>query len=121
MENYKLLLRICSNVPMTCNVPMVYLTRLLRFHLYIYGVEPPKFMKLPRDSSFVTQKPLFTIMISSLTPIHRLVKVERLWREAFRGLYGYLLLMDIVFLKMMSTLTHQVSWVRGLTTPTSAF
>ena len=55
MENCRLLMRICSNAPMTCDVPMVYLTCLLRFHLYIYGVEPPNFMKLPMDSSFVTQ------------------------------------------------------------------
>ena len=60
-------------------------------------------------------------MISSLTPVHRPMKVERLWREAFKGLYGYLLLMDIVCLKMMSVLTHQVSWMGGLTMPTSHF
>ena len=28
-------------------------------------------------------------MISSLTHVHRPVKVERLWRKAFRGLYNY--------------------------------
>ena len=55
MENYRLLMRICSNESMTCDVPMVYSMRLLRFHLYIYGVEPPKFMKLPMDSSSITQ------------------------------------------------------------------
>ena len=55
MENCRLLMYICSNVPMTCDVPMVYLTRLLRFHHYIYWVEPPKFMKLSMDSSSVTQ------------------------------------------------------------------
>ena len=121
MENCRLLMCICSKEPMTCDILMVYLMRLLRFHLYIYGVEPPKFMKLLMDSSSVTQKPLFTIVISSLTPIRRLVKVERLWREAFRGLYGYLSLVDIVCLKMMAALTHQVSWARGLTTPTSPF
>ena len=54
MENCRLLMRICSNAPMTCDVSMVYLMRLLRFHLYIYGVEPPTFMKLPMDSSSVT-------------------------------------------------------------------
>ena len=49
MENYRLLIRICSNGSMTCDVPMVYSMRLLRLYLYIYiyGVEPPKFMKLP--------------------------------------------------------------------------
>ena len=55
MENCRLLMHICSNVPMTCDVPMVNLMRLLRFHLYIYGVEPSKFMKLSMDSSSVTQ------------------------------------------------------------------
>ena len=55
MENCSLLMRICSNASMTCDVPMVYLTRRLRFHLYIYRVEPSKFMQLPMDSSSVTQ------------------------------------------------------------------
>ena len=54
MENCRLLMLICSNAPMTCDVPMVHLTRLLMFHLYIYGVEPSKFMKLPMDSSSIT-------------------------------------------------------------------
>ena len=40
---------------MTCDVPMVYLMRLLRSHLYIYEVKRPKFMKLPMDSSSITQ------------------------------------------------------------------
>ena len=61
MENCRLLMHICSNVPMTCDVLMVYLTRLLRFHIYIYGVEPLMFMKLPMDSSFVTQS-LFLLL-----------------------------------------------------------
>ena len=55
MENCISLMRICSNALMTSDVPKVYSMRLLRFHLYIYGVEPPKFMKLPMDSSSVTQ------------------------------------------------------------------
>ena len=55
MENCRLLMRICSNALMTCDVPMVFLMCLLRFHLYIYGVEPSKFMKLSMDSSSVTQ------------------------------------------------------------------
>ena len=54
MENCRLLIRICSNAPMTCDAPMVYLTHLLRFHLYIYKVEPPEFTKLLMDSSYVT-------------------------------------------------------------------
>ena len=55
MENCRLLIRICSNASMTYDVPIVYSMRLLRFYLYIYGVEPPKFMKLLMDSSSVTQ------------------------------------------------------------------
>ena len=50
MENCRLLMCICSNASMTCDVPMAHSIRLLRFHLYIYGVEPPKFMKLLMDS-----------------------------------------------------------------------
>ena len=34
-------------------------------------------------------KPLFTIVISSLAYVHRSMKVERLWREALKGLYSY--------------------------------
>ena len=55
MENCRLLMRICSNASMICDVSMAHSIRLLRFHLYIYGVEPPKFMKLPMDSSSVKQ------------------------------------------------------------------
>ena len=55
MENCRLLMHICSNALVTCDVPMVHSIRLLRFHLYIYEVEPPKFMKLPMDSSSITQ------------------------------------------------------------------
>ena len=54
MENYRLLMRIYSNAFVTCDVPMVHLMRLLKFHLYIYGDEPPKSMKLPMDSSSIT-------------------------------------------------------------------
>ena len=61
MENCRLLMSICSNASMTCDVPMVYLMCLLRFHLYIYGVKPSKFIKLPMDSSFVTQR-LFSLL-----------------------------------------------------------
>ena len=55
MENCRLLMLIYFNASMTCDVSMVYSMRLLRFHLYIYGVKPPNFMKLTMDSSFVTQ------------------------------------------------------------------
>ena len=70
---------------------------------------------------FCHTKPLFTIVILSLTPVCRPVKVERLWMKAFRVLYGYLPLMDIVCLKMTSVLTHRLSWTRGLIMPTSLF
>ena len=44
MENYRLLMRIYSNVSVTCNVPMLHSMRLLKFHLhiYIYGDEAYK-------------------------------------------------------------------------------
>ena len=47
--------------------------------------------------------------------------MDKLWREAFRGLYSYSFLMDIVCLKVMSVLTHQVSKMGGLTMLTSPF
>ena len=55
MENRKLLMRICSNASVVRDVPMVHSMRLLKFLPYIYGGEPPKSMKLPIDSSPVTQ------------------------------------------------------------------
>ena len=55
MENCRLLMRICSNALVTCDALMVHSMCLLRFHLYIYEVEPLKPMKLPMDSSSVTQ------------------------------------------------------------------
>ena len=55
MENYRLLMRICSKASTVRDVPMMHLLRLLKFHPYIYGGEPPKSMKLPMDSSSVTQ------------------------------------------------------------------
>ena len=55
MENCRLLMRICSNASMARDVPMVHSMRLLKFLLYIYGGELPKSMKLPMDSSPVTQ------------------------------------------------------------------
>ena len=61
MENCRLLMRICSNESVTCDVPMVHSIHLLRFHLYIYGVNPPKSMKLQMDSSSVTQS-LFSLL-----------------------------------------------------------
>ena len=61
MENCRLLMRIYSNASVACDVPMVHLMRLLRFHLYIYGVDPPKSVKLPMDSSSVIQS-LFSLL-----------------------------------------------------------
>ena len=61
MENCKLLMCICSNALVTCGVLIVHSMHLLGFHLYIYGVDPPKSMKLPMDSSFVTQS-LFSLL-----------------------------------------------------------
>ena len=109
MENCRLLMRICSNVPMTCDVPMVYLMRLLSLEvplLYIWG-RTFKVYEVANGFLFCHTKLLFTIVISSLTPVRRPIKAEGLWREAFRGLYGYLPLMDIVCLKMMSMLTRE--------------
>ena len=76
--------------------------------LYIWG-QTFEVCEVANGFLFCQTKPLFTIVISFLTPVCRLVKVDRLWREAFRVCYGYLLLMDIVCLKMMYVLTHQVS------------
>ena len=55
MENCRLLMRICSNVSVTCDLPMVHSMRLLKFNLYIYGDEPPESMEFPMDLSSVTQ------------------------------------------------------------------
>ena len=55
MENCRLLMHICSNASTTRDVLMMHSMRLLRFHPCIYGGEPPKSMKLPMDSSSVTQ------------------------------------------------------------------
>ena len=54
MENCRLLMRICSNASVACDVLMVHSMHLSKFHLYIYGDEPPKSMKLPMDSSSIT-------------------------------------------------------------------
>ena len=55
MANCRLLMNICSNASTARDVPMMHSMRLLRFHPYIYGGEPPKSMKLPMDSSSITQ------------------------------------------------------------------
>ena len=55
MENCRLLIRICSNASVTCDVSMVHSMSLLKIHLYIYGDEPPKSMKLQMDFSSITQ------------------------------------------------------------------
>ena len=55
MENCRLLMSICSNVFAACDVLMMHSMRFLKFHPYIYGGELPKSMKLPMDSSSVTQ------------------------------------------------------------------
>ena len=55
MENWRLLMRICSNASVACDIPMMHLMRLLKFHPYIYGGESPKSMKFPMDSSSITQ------------------------------------------------------------------
>ena len=107
-ENCRLLMHICSNASVTCDVPMVHSMRLLTFHLYIYGDEPLKSMKLPMDFSSVTQI-ISPIVISSPSHVYRPAKVEKLWREAFRSLYNYLSLMDIMCLKTTFVLTYQVS------------
>ena len=48
-------MRICLNVSVARDIPMMHSMRLLKFHPYIYGGESPKSMKLPMDSSSVTQ------------------------------------------------------------------
>ena len=101
MENCRLLMHISSNAPMACDVLMVHLMRLLKFHLYIYGDERPKSM-IP----LCYTKLLSLIVISSPTRIYRPEKVEKLWGEAFRSLYSDLSLMDIVCLKTTSVLTY---------------
>ena len=53
MENFRLLMRICSNAHVAHDIPMMHSMRLLKFLLYIYGGESPKSMKLPMDSSFI--------------------------------------------------------------------
>ena len=55
MENWRLLMRICSNASVGRDVPMMHSIHLLKFHPYIYGGESPKSMKFPMHSSSVTQ------------------------------------------------------------------
>ena len=49
MENWKLLMRICSNAFVAHDVPMMHSMRLLKFHPFIYKGESPKSMKCPMD------------------------------------------------------------------------
>ena len=74
---------------------------------YIHGDEPLKSMKLPIDFSSITQS-FFPIVISPPSHVYGSAKVEKLWREAFRSLFNYLSLMDIVCLKTTYVLTYQV-------------
>ena len=55
MENWKLLMHICSNAFVAHDVPMMHSMHLLKFHPFIYKGESPKSMKFPMDSSSVTQ------------------------------------------------------------------
>ena len=54
MENLRLLMCICSNASVACDVPMMHSMRLLKFHPFIYEGESPKPMKFPMDSYSVT-------------------------------------------------------------------
>ena len=93
MENCRLLMCICSNASVAHDIAMMHSMHLLKLLLCIYGGDSPKFMKLP--------KLLSPIVISSLTRIYRLVKMEKLWKEAFRNLYSCLSPMNIVCLNDM--------------------
>ena len=67
MENFRVLMRICSNASVPCGVPMVHSMRLLGFHLYIYGVDPSEVYEVVYGFLFCYTKPLFLIVISSPT------------------------------------------------------
>ena len=108
MENCRLLMRICSNALFTCDVLMVHLVPSEVPPPYIYGDELLKPMKLSLDSSSDKQSLLSPIVISFPTCVYRSTKVEKLWKEAFRRLYSYLSLVDIVCLKTTSVLTYQM-------------
>ena len=103
MENWRLLMRICSKGPM-CPDGVTNMSSVVP-PLYIRG-RTCKVHEVANGFLFCHTKPFLTVVISSLTRVHKLVKVERLWGEAFRGLYVYSSLMDIVCLKMMSVLPH---------------
>ena len=103
MENWRLLMLICSKVPM-CPDGVTNVSSEIP-PLYIRG-RTSKVHEVTNGLLFYHTKPFLIIVISSLTRVHKLVKVERLWREAFRGLYVYSSLMDIVCLKMMFVLPH---------------
>ena len=55
MKSCRLLMRICSNVSVACDISMMHSMRLLKSLPYLYGGESPKSMNLPMDSSFVAQ------------------------------------------------------------------
>ena len=55
MENCSLLMRICSNVFVACDIPMMHSMHLLKLLSCIYWGESPKSMKLLMDSSSVAQ------------------------------------------------------------------
>ena len=80
-----------------------------------------KYMKFPMDSSSVTQSFFPLIVISSLTRVCRPMKVEKLWREAFRSLCSRLSLMNIVCLNMTFVWTYQMSWMGSLIMPMPVF
>ena len=79
MENWRLLIRICLNVYVARDVPMMQSMRLLKFHPYIYRGESPKSMKFPMDSSSVTQ--LFPLLLFLSIP----VSVGRQRRRSYGG------------------------------------
>ena len=76
MKDCRLLMHTCSNAH---DIPMMHSMRLLKPLPCIYWGESTKSMKLPTDSSSVAQS-FSPIVISSLTHIHRSMKVEKLWR-----------------------------------------
>ena len=55
MESCRLLMCICSNASVACDISMMHSMRLLKFLPYLYGGESPKSMKLPMDSFSVAQ------------------------------------------------------------------
>ena len=55
IENCRLLMRICSNASVACDILMMHSMHLLKFLTCIYWGESPKSMKLPMDSSSVAQ------------------------------------------------------------------